>query len=204
MNDETTLGGALCAAEGNPTAAGAASAAGKKEYVPPRMEVIPLGPQRLLATSGPALGVRLVLPVLDYYLSTGCSIPQEVYRTVGFPLCTAIEAGSLEAARSAAADDVAAWNENWFSGRPNCSGYRVYVGNAPYFIRTKTEYPAFVGVDWDAADFFARASFDNGCAAPYTGTYNGQRFDLDIGHYQYCLNLPEGGSVDHCNKMVED
>ena len=55
MNENKQLGGALCAAEGIPTAAEAAQAApaeGKKEYVPPRMQVIPLGPQRLLATSG--------------------------------------------------------------------------------------------------------------------------------------------------------
>ena len=34
-------------------AAQAIPAAGKKKYVPPRMRVIPLGPQRLLAASGP-------------------------------------------------------------------------------------------------------------------------------------------------------
>ncbi|MBR1732531.1 MAG: hypothetical protein IJ729_02155, partial [Alloprevotella sp.] len=58
MNDETKLDGTLCADEENPAVveaqpvAGSAPAEGKKEYVPPRMQVIPLGPQRLLATSG--------------------------------------------------------------------------------------------------------------------------------------------------------
>ena len=52
MNNEKTLAGALCAAEEVADAAQAAPAEGKKKYVPPRMEVIPLGPQRMLATSG--------------------------------------------------------------------------------------------------------------------------------------------------------
>ena len=52
MNNETKLDGALCAAEEVADAAQAAPAAGKKKYVPPTMQVIPLGPQRMLATSG--------------------------------------------------------------------------------------------------------------------------------------------------------
>ncbi|MBR1713124.1 MAG: hypothetical protein IJ722_06950 [Alloprevotella sp.] len=53
MKDEKTLGGALCAGVGTADAAeGAVPAAGTKKYVPPTMQVIPLDPQRLLATSG--------------------------------------------------------------------------------------------------------------------------------------------------------
>ncbi|MBR1713108.1 MAG: hypothetical protein IJ722_06870, partial [Alloprevotella sp.] len=60
MNNEKTLDGALCAGVGTADAAtaqpmdasGSAPAEGKKKYVPPTMQVIPLGPQRLLATSG--------------------------------------------------------------------------------------------------------------------------------------------------------
>ena len=53
MKDETKLDGALCAGVGTADAAeGAVPAAGRKKYVSPAMQVIPLDPQRLLATSG--------------------------------------------------------------------------------------------------------------------------------------------------------
>ncbi|MBR1732909.1 MAG: hypothetical protein IJ729_04100 [Alloprevotella sp.] len=52
MKDDKTFDGALCAGVGTADAAGAAPAAGKKKYVSPTMQVIPLGPQRMLATSG--------------------------------------------------------------------------------------------------------------------------------------------------------
>ena len=52
MNNEKTLDGALCADVGTADAEGAVPAAGRKKYVPPTMQVIPLDPQRLLATSG--------------------------------------------------------------------------------------------------------------------------------------------------------
>ena len=52
MNNEKTLDGALYADGLAADAAQAAPAAGKKKYVSPTMQVIPLGPQRMLATSG--------------------------------------------------------------------------------------------------------------------------------------------------------
>ena len=83
MNDEKQFGGALCAGVGTADAAaaevqpvdasGAAPAEGKKKYVPPTMQVIPLGPQRMLATSGvsgPPVQVQIgSIPGFDYYVS---------------------------------------------------------------------------------------------------------------------------------------
>ncbi|MBR1732841.1 MAG: hypothetical protein IJ729_03750, partial [Alloprevotella sp.] len=57
MNENKQLGGALCAAGGNPTVAEAAAPAeGKKKYVPPTMQVIPLSTQ-MLAGSAPSVRI---------------------------------------------------------------------------------------------------------------------------------------------------
>ena len=57
MNENKQLGGALCAAGGNPTAAEAAAPAeGKKKYVPRTMQVIPLSTQ-MLAGSAPSVQI---------------------------------------------------------------------------------------------------------------------------------------------------
>ena len=95
MNNEKTLAGALCAAEEVADAAQAAPAEGKKKYVPPRMEVIPLGPQRMLATSGePPVQVFIdSLYGVSYYYQelvsqSGCDVCHErlgrIKNTAGF------------------------------------------------------------------------------------------------------------------------
>ncbi|MBR1712796.1 MAG: hypothetical protein IJ722_05280, partial [Alloprevotella sp.] len=74
MNNEKTLDGALCAGVGTADAAtaqpmdasGSAPAEGKKKYVPPTMQVIPLGPQRMLATSASG-----AVPCTDYCVAVG-------------------------------------------------------------------------------------------------------------------------------------
>ncbi|MBR1712096.1 MAG: hypothetical protein IJ722_01655 [Alloprevotella sp.] len=74
MNNEKTLDGALCADVGTADAEGAVPAAGRKKYVPPTMQVIPLGPQRMLATSGG-------LPQNEgcyYYEWDGGTVPKDV------------------------------------------------------------------------------------------------------------------------------
>ena len=65
MNNDKTLGGAPCAAE----EVAEAAQEGKKPYVPPQMEVIPLGPQRMLAVSGgvPSVTVTMSPWVFDPY-----------------------------------------------------------------------------------------------------------------------------------------
>ncbi|MBR1733362.1 MAG: hypothetical protein IJ729_06485 [Alloprevotella sp.] len=197
MNNDKTLESALCAAEGAADTAQAAPAAVKKKYVPPTMQVIPLDPQRMLATSV-AESVKLMLPVIDYYLSNVCAAPQyRTVKTLEFPLCTAIETGSLEAVKSTMVDNLTTAAASWYSRITDCGGQRYYVPIYSNEIRYRfTDHPSFNGVDWDAADFFARASFDNGCAAPYTGTYNGQRFSLEIGYYQYCWLTPDEYECD--------
>ena len=77
MNEQMELNAAMSAdaraAETQPgamDAAQAAPAAERKEYVPPRMQVIPLGPQRMLATSGAV--VRRRERINGDCLFTGC------------------------------------------------------------------------------------------------------------------------------------
>ncbi|MBR1732686.1 MAG: hypothetical protein IJ729_02945 [Alloprevotella sp.] len=76
MNEQMELNGALCAdgqtgdvAQAADAAQAAAPAEGKKKYVPPTMQVIPLGPQRMLATSGlPPVRITLYTYVFDDYV----------------------------------------------------------------------------------------------------------------------------------------
>ena len=183
MNNETKLDGALCAGVGTADAAQAAPAGGKKKYVPPTMQVIPLGPQRMLATSGEVL-VRLAVPSVDYYFSnmrkagsgSGVYLYEECGELGPMPICPAIEANSLEAGRSAWLDELKAAADAFpWRSASNRSEFEGYCASD-----MRNASLSFQDVGWDLEDFFARASFDNGCDSPITGTYNGQRFRLSI------------------------
>ena len=100
MNNETKLNGALCADRGAADAMQAAPAEGKRKYVPPRMQVIPLSPQRMLATSGvsgPPVKVALTLHAVDYYFSDNCGNSFEKSGSLDRVGCASFVNGTFDA-----------------------------------------------------------------------------------------------------------
>ena len=171
MNEQMELNGALCAAEGAADTAQAAPAAGKKKYVPPTMQVIPLGPQRMLATSAP---ITLSVPTYDYYFC--CNGDYSTSGTLGdFPICTAAEAHSLAAGMNVWAAKVESAAYAWFDNTAG-TGFIRTLENQP----SRKIKPKFSGVNWDVEHFFANATFDSCDEGRLTGTYNGQKFSIGL------------------------
>ena len=206
MNNEKTLAGALCAAEEVADAAQAAPAEGKKKYVPPRMEVIPLGPQRMLATSGePPVQVSLyMLAGQDLYWvpsygrfyyrdpdravqweSTDCTYsngtwfcPGGTGMYVGTPdiLFNCSDVVRGSSFLAQYADMV-----QDKGGITDCAHFGTAHDYAECGARitgySLTPQITFSGADWDVQDFFANAEFD-ACSDEehFSGTYQGQRF----------------------------
>ena len=143
MNNDKQFGGALCAGGGTADVAVAAPAEGKKKYVSPTMQVIPLGPQRMLATSGePPVHVS-ILGVVDMY-SFGCEtyLPPEI-------TCDDFRDAKFIYPRLPQNQKIYAcdWGGNYCF-----SGGRKYVKFGPG------------GEDWNQTDFLANVQFNGGCS----------------------------------------
>ena len=175
MNNETKLDGALCAGVGTAEALGAAPASGKKKYVSPTMQVIPLGPQRLLATSGeePPIHVTIYgVPATDYYLyylgSASC-----VNEPAWVPGCSSLVGHTVWPEIEYRAGNMHYGITQWDSHR--CVGDYDEVG----------QYAGHVfidGADWDAGAFLSGAEFDecSDSSRTFSGTYLGRRFTGEI------------------------
>ncbi|MBR1732990.1 MAG: hypothetical protein IJ729_04535 [Alloprevotella sp.] len=203
MNNETKLDGILCAdGQTGDVAQAADAAAGTKEYVPPRMEVIPLGPQRLLATSGvvsgPPVQVTITPQGLDYYMrlvdgASGDFRYNGRYYDCGEGLCIGAKGwdfecsdlGSSFMSRYAASVGVM---QAYLDSRTDCSiisdirvdGLRLRCGPGIVMAPSMLDI-GFDSAAWTAAEFFAGAQFD-ACSdgKTFSGTYDGRRFEGTI------------------------
>ncbi|MBR1711889.1 MAG: hypothetical protein IJ722_00580 [Alloprevotella sp.] len=212
MKNETKLDGALCAGVGTADAAQAAPASGKKKYVSPTMQVIPLGPQRMLATSGvsgPPVQVTLTPMGFDYYIPLfhcvdGNSVAS--YDGDGYDCSSAVNIGAHgwdfkcgdlgSSFMSKYATSVTALR-NYADSRTDCSLITVYWTPADFRLLCgpgRLEVPSPIpvvsfgdGVDWTASDFFANAQFDacSGDGRTFSGTYDGRRFEGTIEYMDY-------------------
>ena len=188
MNNEKTLDGALCAGVGTADAAtaqpmdasGSAPAEGKKKYVPPTMQVIPLGPQRMLATSGEEPPVQVTIygtPYGDLYHISRC-IPVPAW----VPGCSSLLGRTIGTELSSHAEKVPYGTE---CGQADGTGYVCCTGadESDYYSAGKV----FIdGANWNVDAFLSGAEFDE-CSDPsdyfsgtFSGTYLGRRFTGEI------------------------
>ena len=143
MNNGTKLDGALCAGVGTADVAAAAPAEGKTKYVSPTMQVIPLGPQRMLATSGEPVSVT-INGGWNLYLD-------EVYNPI-----------------RVTPDDLKGnpfmphLRNDYICG--TTTGVEGYGGYCCYarFVNPYVRFGAGVPADWDEVDFLANVQFANG------------------------------------------
>ncbi|MBR1713183.1 MAG: hypothetical protein IJ722_07250 [Alloprevotella sp.] len=186
MNEKVKVSGAPCAAEGNPIAAEAAApAAVKKKYVPPTMQVIPLGPQRMLATSGQPISVRLFIPAMDYYFSDYCSLPTELFGSSG-GFCGTPPNSYWTRAAQGLVDDYTEFH-NTVEGRicetEMCGSYKSLPEILDEFAAIPAPRAEITGANWDVDDFLNNAdiqcAYDSGYYY-YYGTYMGQPFTCTI------------------------
>ena len=167
MNNEKTLDGALCAGVGTADAAtaqpmdasGSAPAEGKKKYVPPTMQVIPLGPQRMLATSGMS-GDPLYVTVflgIDYYVGASGKQGREMVDLVALSKLTCDDLRPPAMARYSNSVKCGC-------GVPNhvCFGYDFSID----------------GPD-DLDDFLANVQFDEDCSFELPRAYNTEPLVVD-------------------------
>ena len=193
MKECKTLDGALCAGVRTADALGAAPASGKKKYVSPTMQVIPLGPQRLLATSNAPVSVY-VSAGFDWYYGVGDAEELRLYREIDY---------NLKCEDFAAATFLAR-----FRGQKRCATFRrkCCFGNfdGPY-----VSFSGPVPADWSAEDFLANVQFTGGCGSSLTylnrftseiydvtGIYKGRGVEITI---DFLVSDPGGElSSDDC------
>ena len=190
MNNEKTLAGALCAAEEVADAAQAAPAEGKKKYVPPRMEVIPLGPQRMLATSGePPVQVSLYMlagqdlywqPLFAYFtyydadrylVWPGCNLRPDG-TTWECPAGAGTYIGTPDILFSCSdvvrGSSFLAQYADMVQDKGGITDCAHFYGTAHDYAKcgaritgySLTPQIMFSGADWDVVDFFNNAEFD--------------------------------------------
>ncbi|MBR1712726.1 MAG: hypothetical protein IJ722_04925 [Alloprevotella sp.] len=199
MKNETKLGGVLSAAVG--TAEAAAPAEGTKKYVPPTMEVIPLGPQRLLATSGAVSGPPVpvtITPIgVDYYAQLLAGSGQGwCIGAKGWDFeCR--DLGSSFMSRYAASVGLM---QAYLDSRTDCPnfGYGPALSCGPGTLMAPSSMPEISfggGVAWTAAEFFSGAQFD-ACSdgTTFSGTYDGRRFEGMITGMEFI----DGDPDDQC------
>ena len=180
MNNEKTLDGALCAGVGTADAAtaqpmdasGSAPAEGKKKYVPPTMQVIPLGPQRMLATSGEEPPVQVTIygtPYGDLYHISRC-IPVPAW----VPGCSSLLGRTIGTELASHAGEVI-YGES--IGYDKYDGEIVCIG-ADEGVADIAGTVSISGADWDEWYFLRDAEFDkcSDSSRTFSGTYLGRRF----------------------------
>ncbi|MBR1711948.1 MAG: hypothetical protein IJ722_00900 [Alloprevotella sp.] len=169
MKDDKTFDGALCAGVGTADAAGAAPAEGKKKYVSPTMQVIPLGPQRLLATSGAALQI-LITSGVDYYQ---LCIPAEGYH-IGPATCEEIVGGKK-------AEFAARYAHLFYypdTGYPWPCNFRLH----PSYTTNESIYTYEIS-DWGDFELDESCTWlDYGDSFVTTGKYKGRKATFTITH----------------------
>ena len=177
MSKKLNVSGVPCAAG---RTADSASAEVKKKYVPPRMQVIPLGPQRLLTTSGevPPVWVTIYgVPPTDYYRYIGGGRSTCLTEAGWVPGCPSLFG------RTFVTESL------YHTGRMHyglTEGDGNYCWGADWDVKNYAGQVFFDGADWDAGEFFAYAEFDE-CSDPsdyfsgtFSGTYLGRRFTGEI------------------------
>ena len=194
MNNEKKLDGALCADVGTADAAAAeavqaaevqaaeapAPAEGKKKYVPPTMQVIPLGPQRMLATSGQALSARIFVTPLDYYLSDDHNPPYQQIYSLNFDLC----GNTANGAWAAQAGQMAAYHAEFLSESASRNHdtslvYPLDVGLTA-FATVAGPTAEITGANLASQDFLSSAVIQCDGSGGYYGTYMGQSFTVEL------------------------
>ena len=198
MNDEKKLDGALCADVGTADAAAAqvqpveapAPAEGKKKYVPPTMQVIPLGPQRMLATSGPGgspFSVHIRVSPVDLYLSDGHIDPAERCEQLNYNLC----GNTANGAWNAQTTEIYAVHADLIEEAQRIGHTIMSTALTPayelsVFAMAAGPTATFVGVDWASQDFLDNAVIQCDGNGGYYGTYMGQPFtatlEMDMEH----------------------
>ena len=154
MNENKQLDGALCA-DGQTGAAQAAEAAApaevKKKYVPPTMKVIPLGPQRMLATSG--------VPVVRIY--GGISLYNETCPSPSSVTCDDF----WNNFKNVELPHVIAEYDDW--------GAPIYCDVAGVVKMVALDIP--FGLGWKASSFLAEVVLNEPCSFgnAVSGTYRG-------------------------------
>ena len=159
-------------------AAQAAPAVVKKKYVPPRMQVIPLGPQRMLATSGEEPPVRVTIygtPGYDFYfqdLETGFGTCSSGLSWV--PGCSSLLGRTIGTELASHAGEVI-YGES--IGYDKYDGEIVCIG-ADEGVADIAGTVSISGADWDEWYFLRDAEFDkcSDSSRTFSGTYLGRRF----------------------------
>ncbi|MBR1732556.1 MAG: hypothetical protein IJ729_02290, partial [Alloprevotella sp.] len=190
----------------------------------PRMEVIPLGPQRLLATSGvvsgPPVRVTLTPMGIDYYeLLWGSEAihginPYIIYDGARWKpmsgVCIGARGWDFECSdlgssfMSKYAASVTALR-NYADSRTDCALITENQWECPLYcgpdrLATPGLTPSVTfsgGVAWTVEEFFAGARFDacSGNGSTFSGTYAGRRFE---GRIMDMVFIDGGGDANNC------